>query len=71
MKIEKKLMITLNKKYKKLVNAFAKGVKARNKEEDRLFNALCKELNVDGESNEGESLWDHVYNGSDWTVKYE
>lgn len=64
-------MITLPKESKKAVKLLKKFVSINDKEEDKMFRKLCKWLGIDPDSAEGEALWDHVYNDTDWTVKYE
>lgn len=64
-------MITLPKESKKAVKLLKKFVSMNDKTEDKMFRDLCKWLDVDPDSEAGEALWDHVYNDTDWTVKYD
>ena len=64
-------MITLPKESKKAVKLLKKFIESNDKTEDKMFRKLCKWLTIDPDSPEGEALWDHVYNDTDWTVKYD
>jgi hypothetical protein len=64
-------MIILDKKHKKTVTNFIKLVKANQDKEVKLYTALCKKLKVKEGTSEDDSLFDHIYNDSEWTIKYE
>lgn len=64
-------MITLPKESKNAVKLLKKFIASNNKTEDKMFRVLCKFLKIAPDSKEGETLWDHIYNDSDWNVKYE
>jgi hypothetical protein len=63
-------MITLDKKHKKAVDAARKEIVKHTKAQDATFLRLCKKLKVDGNSPEGDSLWDHIFNDTDWVIEY-
>lgn len=63
-------MITIHKKHKKEIAAFRKDILAEMAAQDKIFSKLCKKLNIDPESDDGDVLFDHIYNDTDWTVKY-
>ena len=63
-------MININKKHKKEISAFRKEILAETARQDKLFSKICKKLNIDPESDDGDAVFDHIYNDSNWTVKY-
>ena len=63
-------MININKKHKKEISAFRKEILAETTRQDKIFCKICKKLNIDPESDDGDALFDHIYNDSDWTVVY-
>ena len=63
-------MIQINKKHKKEIAAFRKDILAEMAAQDKVFYKLCKKLNIDPDGEDGDALFDHIYNDSNWTVKY-
>lgn len=63
-------MIKINKKHKKEIDAFRKDILAEMAAQDKVFSKLCKKLNIDPESEDGDAVFDHIYNDSNWTVEY-
>jgi RNAse (barnase) inhibitor barstar len=41
------------------------------KRQEHIVNELSKTLGITNDSEEYDILWDHLYNGSDWTVEYK
>ena len=64
-------MRKINKKHKKEIDAFRKDIFAEMAAQDKVFSKLCKKLNIDPDGDDGDTLFDHIYNDTDWTVKYE
>jgi len=64
-------MITIDKKHKKEIDKLKKIIVAAAKAQDELFNDLCAELNVDANTNEGDCLFDYIFNDCDFTVKFK
>lgn len=64
-------MIKINKKHKKEIDAFRKDILAEMAAQDKVFSKLCKKLNINPDGEDGDALFDHIYNETDWTVKYE
>jgi hypothetical protein len=64
-------MIKINKKHKKEIDAFRKDILSEMAAQDKVFFKLCKKLNIDPDSDDGDTLFDHIYNDTDWTVEYE
>jgi hypothetical protein len=64
-------MIKINKKHKKEISAFRKDILAEMAAQDKVFSKLCKKLNIDPDGDDGDTLFDHIYNDTDWTVEYE
>jgi hypothetical protein len=63
-------MTTINKKHKKEITAFRKDILAEMAAQDKVFSKLCKKLNIDPDGEDGDALFDHIYNGTDWTIEY-
>ena len=63
-------MITLDQKHKKDVEAAKTAIKGLTVIEDFVMGALATKLNIEEGTEEYDSLWDHVFNDTDWTVKY-
>ena len=63
--------LILEKKYKKSITAFQKKVVARMKAEEKEYNAFCVSLGLELGSESDETLWDHIFNQTDWTVEYK
>ena len=63
-------MTTINNKHKKEIFAFRKKILAETARQDKIFSKICKKLNIGPESEDGDALFDHIYNDSDWTVVY-
>lgn len=63
-------MIKINKKHKKEISAFRKDILAQMAVQDKVFSKLCKKLNIDHDGEDGDALFDHIYNGTDWVVEY-
>ncbi len=53
-----------------LVKNLRKIVKTYDSAIDDLFWDLCNDLKIDPEGEDGETLWDHIYNGTNWTVEF-
>ena len=64
-------MIKINKKHKKEIDSFRKDILAEMAAQDKVFSKLCKKLNINPDGEDGDALFDHIYNETDWTVKYE
>lgn len=41
------------------------------KRQEHIVNELSKTLGITNDSEEYDILWDHLYNGTDWTVEYK
>lgn len=41
------------------------------KRQEHIVNELSKTLSITNGSEEYDILWDHLYNGTDWTVEYK
>ena len=63
-------MIKINKKHKKEIFAFRKEILAETARQDKIFCKICKKLNIDPDGEDGDALFDHIYNDSNWTVVY-
>lgn len=63
-------MIIIDKKYRKIIEAFVKKVKARQKKEDQEYSQLLQKIGVAPKSSIDDTIWDHVYNDSDWLFQY-
>lgn len=63
-------MITIHKKHKKEIAAFRKEILTDMARQDKVFSKLCKKLNIQPDGEDGDTLFDHIYNGSNWTVVY-
>lgn len=63
-------MIKINKKHKKDIDALRKQILAEMAAQDKLFSKLCKKLGIDFESEDAYTLFDHIYNNTDWTIEY-
>lgn len=63
-------MIKINKKHKKEIDAFRKDILAEMAAQDKVFSKLCKKLNINPDGENGDALFDHIYNDSNWTVEY-
>jgi hypothetical protein len=64
-------MLTINKKYKSKVAALRRKVALQQKQQDSWILKLAKEAGINTSGDDFETLWDHVMNETDWTVKYE
>lgn len=64
-------MITLDKKNKKLVDRAKQKIEALTIQQNDLFTLLCNQVGIQEDTAEAESLWDHVFNGTDWAIKFK
>ena len=39
--------------------------------QEHIVNELSKTLGITDGSDEYDILWDHLYNGTDWTIEYK
>jgi hypothetical protein len=53
------------------INNIKKIIRKNDKDEDKEFHRICKWMNIDPNGNDGEAVWDHIYNGSDWRIEYK
>lgn len=60
----------INKKHGKEIAAFRKEILAEMARQDKMFAKLCKKLNIAPDGADGDALFDHIYNGTDWTIEY-
>jgi len=42
-----------------------------NKRQEDIVKKLAKTLSIPDGTQEYDLLWDHIFNGSDWTVEYK
>lgn len=64
-------MITLDEKHKKLVNKAKLKINGLTVKQNDIFTLLCNQVGIQEDTPEAESLWDHVFNDTDWTVKFK
>lgn len=64
-------MLVIEKKFANKVKKLKKLSAENADKEAKLFEKLCKDMNIGVESDEGDCLFDHVFNDTDWTVKYK
>jgi hypothetical protein len=56
---------------KKDIANLKKLVRKNDKIEEKEFNRICKWIGVEPESEAGDAIFDHIYNGSDWMIEYQ
>lgn len=62
-------MIKIDPKFKKEIKLLRNSIQAHRDITDHLVQELGKRVGLNTPE-EHEILWDHIYNGSDWNVKY-
>lgn len=60
----------LPKKTKASVVKVRKAINKLQSEQEMMIKELSKQLGIKIDSEEFETLWDHVMNGTTWTVEY-
>ena len=63
--------MTIDKKYKARIKALQKLNEKNSDAENEEFVSICEELDIDPESEDGDALFDHIFNGTMWTVKFK
>jgi hypothetical protein len=62
--------LKIDKSFKDRIKRFHLILKTQDKENDKAFKFLCKDMKIKPKSEEADILWDHVFNRSNWMVKY-
>lgn len=64
-------MLTIDKKFTNKINRLKKLSESNTDKEAKMFEKLCSDMNIEPNSNEGDCLFDHIFNDCDWTVEYK
>ena len=62
--------LKIDKSFKNRIDRFHLILKTQDKENDKAFKFLCRDMKIKLKSQEADILWDHVFNNSDWMVEY-
>lgn len=63
-------MLQIQKKHAVKIRELMKLIENNSIVHDKMFNGICVEMNIDPETAEGDILFDHIFNGTRWQVKY-
>lgn len=61
--------LVIKKKYQKRIKRFKDMLLKRQLREDKRFDRIAASMGLSEE--EGQILWDHIYNDTEWTVEME
>ena len=65
------MKLQLDKKFTDEIRKAQFEIDTLGKRQDHILNELAKTLNIPDGTQEYDILWDHIFNGSDWTVEYK
>lgn len=65
------MKLQLDKKFTDEIRKAQFEIDVLNKRQEDIVNELSKTLGITNGSEEYDILWDHLYNGTDWTVEYK
>jgi hypothetical protein len=67
--MEEPNMLTIHKKYKKTLAFSRKQIVERQEQEEKMFLAWCRELNIHPDGEKGNMLFGYLFNGETFGVK--
>lgn len=63
-------MLIVNQKHKKKIAELKKLITSHQKEEEKVFKTICKDIGIRPDGLGGDCLFDHLYNDSDWVLEF-
>lgn len=66
-----KSMLIIQKKFVNKIKKLKKLSEDNTNKEAQMFDKLCAEMDIHPDSEDGDCLFDHVFNDLDWSVEYE
>lgn len=65
------MKLQIEKKFTDEIRKAQFEIDTLSKRQEHIVNELSKTLGITNGSEEYDILWDHLYNGTDWTVEYK
>jgi hypothetical protein len=65
------MKLQIDKKFTDEIRKAQFEIDTLSKRQEHIVNELSKTLSITDGSDEYDILWDHLYNGTDWTVEYK
>jgi hypothetical protein len=61
----------IDRKHRKVVKALQEMIAENSKREEAELDRVCELIGIDPESEDADTLFDHVFNGTERTVKFK
>ncbi len=65
------MKLQIDKKFTDEIRKAQFEIDTLNKRQEDIVKKLAKTLSIPDGTQEYDLLWDHIFNGSDWTVEYK
>ena len=65
------MKLQIDKKFTDEIRKAQFEIDTLNKRQEDIVKKLAKTLSIPDGTQEYDILWDHIFNGSDWTVEYK
>ena len=65
------MKLQIDKKFTDEIRKAQFEIDILNKRQEDIVKKLAKTLSIPDGTQEYDILWDHIFNGSDWTVEYK
>lgn len=65
------MKLQIDKKFTDEIRKAQFEIDTLSKRQEHIVNELSKTLGITDGSDEYDILWDHLYNGTDWTIEYK